>query len=182
MNFFRKATGILLLVTLLSAPVAATAAQPSAGNVQAAYVNMQRVLESDSSYQNAIQDLEQYREDLRQRIQSQRKELQKMRQNLKKEGSLLSQQQRRKKQQQMARKMQALQQRAQQSQQQLQIKKQELLAPVLKKIDPVVREVAKENGYNVIYSYGRSDNPNVLWVDDELNITQQIIDRLEAQG
>lgn len=181
MNLFRKIAGMCLIVTLLVAPVAVTAAQPNAGNVKAAYVNMQRVLESDSSYQNAIQDLEQYRKDLKNRIQSQREELQKMRENLKEEGSLLSEQQRKKKQQKMAQQMQALQQRAQQSQQELQMKKQELLAPVLKKIDPVVREVAEENGYNVIYSYGRSDNPNVLWVDDELNITEQIIERLDSQ-
>lgn len=181
MKILRKAAGVFLVVLLMSAPVAVRSAQPNAGNVKAAYVNMQRVLDSDSSYQNAIQDLEQYREDLKNRIQSRRKELQEMRQNLKEEGSLLSKQQRQKKQQQMARKMQALQQRAQQSQQQLQMKKQELLAPVLKKIDPVLREVAEENGYNVIYSYGRSDNPNVLWVDDELNITEQIIERLDSQ-
>ncbi len=171
--------GLVLAASLVVVPGVLTAAPTDASNIKAAYVNMQRVLESDSSYQQAIQDLKQYRQDLQKRIQKQRQELQKMRKNLQKEGSLLSAQQRKKKKQQLAQRMQSLQQRAQQSQAQLQQKKQELLQPVLKKIDPVVREVAEEDGYNVIYSYGQSENPSVLWVSEKINITEKIIERLD---
>jgi outer membrane protein len=181
MNRFQQLIGLALAVALTVAPGYLSAAPTDAGNVKAAYVNMQRVLESDSSYQKAIQDLQQYRQDLKQRIQKQRQELQKMRKNLKEEGSLLSKQQRQKKQQQLAQRMRSLQQRAQQSQVQLQRKKQELLQPVLEKIDPVVREVAEEEGYNVIYSYGQSENPSVLWVSEKINITDKIIERLDRE-
>jgi outer membrane protein len=172
---------VLLVAFMITSPVIGYSAPTNADNIKAAYVNMERVLQSDSSYQTAIQDLQQYRRKLRQRIRTQRKELRKMRKNLKQQGSILSQDQRRKKQQQIMRQMRSLQQRAQQSQLQLQRKKQELLAPVLEKIDPVVREVAEQNGYNVIYSYGRSENPSVLWVSDTINITSKIIERLEQQ-
>lgn len=171
-----------LAFSLMVTPMVVFAASPSPGNIEAAYVNMDRVLQSDSSYQQAIKDLEDYRNDLRNRIENQRKELRKMQKNLKQEGSLLSKKQRKQKQRQMQQKLRSLQQRAQQSKAQLQKKKQELLAPVLEKIDPVVRSVAEEEGYNVIYSYGQQNNPSVLWVDDSINITQKIIDRLEAQS
>jgi len=179
MNRIHQLIGLAVAASLLVLPNVLTAAPTDANNVKAAYVNMQRVLESDSSYQKAIQDLQQYRKDLKQRIQKQRQELQKMRKSLKEERTLLSDQQRMKKKQKLAQRMQSLQQRAQQSQVELQQKKQELLQPVLEKIDPVVREVAEEEGYNVIYSYGQSENPSVLWVSEQINITEQIIERLD---
>lgn len=172
----------LFVFMITASPVLAQGQRAPAKNVKAAYVNMQKVLQSDSTYQEAMQDLQEYRRNLRKQIRQKRQELQKLQKELKQEGSLLSANQRKQKQQQLRRKMQSLQQRARRSQQMMQQKRQKLLKPVLKKIDPVVRSVADEQGYNVIYSYGQRDNPSVLWVSEELNITDDVIDRLEQKS
>lgn len=182
MRKFSHFSSFILVAIFCTFLSSAGLTQTKADNLRAAFVNIDRVLQNDSSYQTAMQDFKQYRQNLQKRIKQQRQELQKMRQNLKEEGALLSKQQRQKKKQQMARKMQSLRQRAQQSKQQLQQKRQELISPVLKKIDPIVRSVAEENGYNVIYSYGQRNNPSVLWVSEKINITDQIIDRLESDS
>lgn len=174
-------TIVVLTLSVMAAPVLAQGQRSPAKNVKAAYVNMQKVLQSDSTYQQAMKDLQQYRRSLQRQIQKKRQELQKLQKQLQQEGSLLSQSQRKQKQQQLRRKMQSLQQRAQQSQQMMQQKRQKLLRPVLKKIDPVVRAVAQDKGFNVIYSYGQQDNPSVLWVAEDLNITDDIIKRLEQK-
>lgn len=172
---------IVFVMSLCAAPAIAQTQQTPAKNVKAAYVNMQRVLQSDSGYQEAMQKLQEYQRNLQRKMQKKRQELTELQKQLQQEGSLLSADQRKKKQQQMRKQMQSLQQRAQRSQQMVQQRRAKLLKPVLEKIDPVVRSVAEEQGYNVIYSYGQRDNPSVLWVAEELNITDDIIERLESK-
>ncbi len=178
----RKLWGIVLAVAMTAAvPAMGHAAPADASNIKAAYVNMQKVLQSDTSFRSAMEQVQQYRNKLRKKIQGQGKKLQKMQENLKEQGSILSKNQRKKKLQTLQRKKRALQQRVRKSQRMVQQKKQELLAPVLEKINPVLARVARQGGYDVVYSYGRDSNQSVLWVSDSVDITNQVIQRLKEK-
>lgn len=172
-------TGVMVAIFSLFTVTGLQAQAQSAGNISAAYVDMGRVLQEDDNYQEAMQDLKNYRNNLQKRIKKQRKDLQKMRKDLKDQQSLLSKKQKQKRQQKIARKMQQLQQRAQRSKGLMQQKQQELLQPVLEKINPVVQNVAKEKGFNAVYSFGQRNNTSVLWVSQDLDITDAVIERLK---
>lgn len=169
---------LLLILLIVSSPVVAES--PQAENIKAAYVNMEQILRSDSEFRQAIKKLDKFRNKLQERIKSQRQGLQKLRKDLQEEGELLSKQQRQQKKQQLTRKMRSLQQRTRRSKQQLQKKKQELIQPILEKVAPVAQQVAQENGFNVIYRYGRSQDSSVLWVAESINLTEEVIQRLES--
>lgn len=73
---------------------------------------------------------------------------------------------------------QALQLKRQQAQQTMQQKGQEGIKAITKTVDSVVAAYAKTNKYNVIL--GTQGNGTVMYGDDALNLTETIIDVLNA--
>lgn len=168
---------VMLLGVGIRARTPAIAARGDA--VKVGYVDLEAVLESDSEYQKAKQKLKRYRNKLKDRIDSQKQELSKLKKQLEEESSLLSKQELKKKRQTFMRKVKAFQQRAKRGQALIERKKQKLLAPILERVKPAVQAVAKARGYDVVRSYGQSED-SVLWVSERVDITRAVIERMEA--
>lgn len=167
----------MALFAIAGAPMAE--AQTDASNIRAAYVNLQKVLESSPQYKQAQKQLQQFQKNLEQKMSSQREQLDKLRTQMREEAEFLSQKQRQQKRQQLMQKMQAYRQRAQRSQQMVQRKEQQLLAPILERVSKAVSAAGQKHGYNVVYRFNAGRDGNVLWVADSVDLTQKVIEELE---
>lgn len=175
----RRCATLMLTVVMMLSLLAPTSALAQEGAAKVGYVDLEAVLESDSEYQEAMEELQSFKQDLQNRIDSQKEDLSRMKKTLQEESSLLSEQELQKKRQEFQRKMQRFQQRAQRSQVLMQRKKQELLEPIIDRIEPAVRTVAKARDYDVVRTFGQSDD-SVLWVSDRVDLTEAVIRQLEA--
>jgi outer membrane protein len=77
--------------------------------------------------------------------------------------------------QKLQREIQAMQEDAQAEGQQL---RQQLLDEFSRKVNPIIAAVAKERGLHMVFSV--SDQANVAWADPGLDLTQEIIKRVDA--
>ena len=55
---------------------------------------------------------------------------------------------------------------------------QQLLDQFSQKVNPIIAAVAKERGLHMVFSV--SDQANVAWADPGLDLTQEIIKRVDA--
>jgi outer membrane protein len=77
--------------------------------------------------------------------------------------------------QRLQREIQAMQEDAQLEGQQL---RQQLLDEFSRKVNPIIAALAKERGLHMVFSV--SDQANVAWADPGLDLTQEIIKRVDA--
>jgi outer membrane protein len=77
--------------------------------------------------------------------------------------------------QRLQREIQAMQEDAQVEGEQL---RQQLLQDFSRKVNPIIATVAKERGLHMVFSV--SDQANVAWADPGLDLTQEIIKRVDA--
>ena len=77
--------------------------------------------------------------------------------------------------QKLQREIQAMQEDAQAEGQQL---RQQLLDEFSRKVNPIIAAVAKERGLHMVFSV--SDQASVAWADPGLDLTQEIIKRVDA--
>lgn len=175
----RRGMMLTLMAVMLVSMLVPVSARAQEGSAKVGYVDLEAVLQSDSDYQQAMEKLKNFKEDLQNRIDTQKEELGQMRKTLREESSLLSEQELQEKRQQFQRKMQRFQQRAKRSQVLMQRKKQELLEPIIDRIEPAVRAVARARDYDVVRTFGQSDD-SVLWVSDRVDLTEAVIQRLGA--
>lgn len=175
----RRGTTLTLMAVMLVSLLAPASVLAQEGAAKVGYVDLEAVLQSDSDYHEAMEELKSFKQDLQNRIDTQKEELGQMRKTLQEESSLLSEKELQEKRQQFQRKMQRFQQRAKRSQVLMQRKKQELLEPIIDRIEPAVRAVAKARDYDVVRTFGKSDD-SVLWVSDRVDLTDAVIARLDA--
>lgn len=175
----RRYTTLMLVVVVALSLLAPTSAVAQEEAAKVGYVDLEAVLESDSEYHEAMEELKSFKQDLQNRIDSEKEDLSRMKKTLQEESSLLSEQELQKKRQEFQRKMQRFQQRARRSKVLMQRKKQELLEPIIDRIEPAVRTVAKAQDYDVVRTFGKSDD-SVLWVSDRVDLTEAVIRQLEA--
>jgi len=177
----KRWTAVIIALLALLATTAVTPVRAENGSVKVAYVDLEEVLQSDSDYRRAMEELKQFKQDLQNRIDSEKQELSQMQETLKEESSLLSEQELQQKRQKFMRRMRAFRERAQRSQILMQRKKQELLAPIIDRIEPAVRAVARDRDYDVIRTFGQS-NDSVLWVSERVDITDAVVRRLKGSS
>lgn len=176
MKKFTSMIALCSLFILLSVPLQAQ--QKQQGNLKVGYVNLNVILEEFEPYQEATQQLEDYRDDIQSEIDQNRSDINQLRQELQ-DSQYLSQEQRRQKQQQLRKKMQSFQQSRQRSQQMMRRKEQELLTPIRDKVREAVEITAEELEYDVVHRYGGRQPSTVLWVSPDVDFTDQVIERLD---
>lgn len=143
------------------------------------FVNTQAILQqapgADQARDTWASELEEYRaevEQLRTEIDSLGTELGQQREMLGEEAVARREQEIRQKQQELAQRVQELEQQAAQRQ-------QELLGPILEQVQAVLQEIREEEGYTMVFDASAA---GVLVADPRLDITELVIERLQAQS
>jgi outer membrane protein len=145
-------------------------------NFQAAYIDMQKAIQSTKAGKSARTTLEQEFNRKKDELKKKEEQLKKEAEEFEKKRMVLSEQKRNEQQEALQQKMMAFQQELQQSQANIQQKERELTQPILEKIQKVISEVAKKKGYSMIFEKG---SQGVMWAKSELDITDEVISAFE---
>lgn len=202
---------VSIVVTLAACLVAAGPAQAQAPEAAAppvavgggggiAYVDIQRVAaESDSGKsanvrvqelsQQKLSELEAKNGELQERVTSLNEQLQEQQQKLQQGQNIMSAEARMGLQREISRLQVDIQRTSQDSQAEserltqdaeaeVQALQQELQIEFQKRLVPVIEQVAVDKGLSFIFSAGEG---GLIWADNELDLTQELIDLLNAQ-
>jgi len=176
----RKLTVIIALLAAIVASTgdfsAVTAAEKKAG-LKAGYVDLELVLRNYDPYIEARSELEEMNEQFQEKMEKKKEEIEELRSNLQ-QSDMLGQRSKQKLQQELMQKGQEFQIEARSGQRRLEAKQEELLGPVRDVVQVAVGDVAAERDLDIVHRYD-IENATVLWVSEELEISQQVIDKLE---
>lgn len=162
---------------------AAQAAKPAAPvpfpeGARVAYIFMQGIFNGSADGKAAAAKLQDWEKKKTAEIQVKVKEAEALQAKVNQGGTVLNDQARAQAQrdlQRLQREVTAMQEDAQQEGQGL---RQQLLNEFSQKVNPIIAAVAKEKGLHMVFSV--SDEANVAWADPGLDLTQEIIKRVDA--
>lgn len=163
----------LIIPFLLSTPV--LAAEPKA----IGYVDMQVVLDKSKMGQQAQQALKKKFEGRQQEFAKEEQSLRQMQQTLARDQALMSQTELDKKKAELEKRIGAFQKNATEAQQELVQEQNKLAAEILKPAQALVATVAKENKISAVFERQQS---GLLYIDNGLDLTADVIKRLDAKG
>ena len=158
----------VLLLTLATSQVFA--------DFQAAYIDMQKAIQSTKAGKSARTTLEQEFNRKKDELKKKEESIKKEAEAFEKKRSILSEAKRLEQQEALQKKMMAFQQELQQSQNNIQQKERELTQPILEKIQKVIGNVAKKKGYAMVFERG---SQGVMWAKVDLDITDEVIKEFE---
>jgi outer membrane protein len=143
---------------------------------QAAYIDMQKAIQSTKAGQDAKSRLE--KEFNKKKAELKKKEgvLKTEADSFQKKANVLSEKARAEKQADLQKKMMAFQKELQESQMNIQQKERELTQPILEKIQKVISKVAKNKGYSMVFEKG---SQSVMWAEAGLDITDEVVKEFE---
>lgn len=157
---------------------AAPAPAPFPEGAKVAYLFMQGIFTGSNGGKAASAKVQEWEKKKTAEIQTKVKEAEALQAKINQGATVLSESARSQAQrdlQRLQREIQAMQEDAQLEGQQLQ---EQLLAEFSRKVNPIIATVAKERGLHMIFSV--SDQANVAWADPGLDLTQEIIKRVDA--
>ena len=158
--------------------VPAPAPAPFPEGAKIAYLFMQGIFNGSKDGKAAAAKMQAFEKQKTAEIQAKVKEGEALQAKINQGGTVLSESARSQAQrdlQRLQREIQSMQEDAQFEGQQMQ---QQLLAEFSRKVNPIIATVAKERGLHMIFSV--SDQANVAWADPGLDLTQEIIERVDA--
>lgn len=168
--------GTILLAAATAAPLPA---QERSGSAGIAYVNSQAALQqapgADSAQKVFQQELEKYRQQAKQLTA----ELDSLQQQFDQQSGMLSEQARQQRQQELLRREKEVQTQVSKIEKKLQQRRQELMQPILKRVRGVIEEIRAERGYAMVFDVS---GPSIVAADPALNITDEVIARLEERA
>jgi Skp family chaperone for outer membrane proteins len=161
----------------------AEAAKPAAPapfpeGARVAYIFMQGIFNGSADGKAAAARLQEWEKKKTAEIQTKAKEAEALQAKVNQGGTVLNDQARAQAQrdlQRLQREVTAMQEDAQQEGQGL---RQQLLNEFSQKVNPIIAAVAKERGLHMVFSV--SDEANVAWADPGLDLTAEIIKRVDA--
>lgn len=156
----------------------APAPAPFPEGAKVAYIFMQGIFNGSSDGKAAAARVQDWEKKKTAEIQAKVKEGEALQAKLNSSTGLMNDQARAQAQrdlQRLQREITAMQEDAQAEGQQL---RQQLLGDFSKKVNPIIAAVAKERGLHMVFSV--SDEANVAWADPGLDLTQEIIKRVDA--
>jgi outer membrane protein len=172
--FSSRLSAIVLCTLVLSVPSITSAAKPSG----VAVVDLERVLAESKEGQSLKSRLEKLQTELQTKLSSKTSEVQTLREQIaaqqgsaKPEDLEVLQQELQIKTAEAQREMQAAQKQMQQAQ-------QAGLSSLQNKLIPIVQDIGKERNYTVVM---QKIEEMFLYVDDEVDITDQVIKRMDAK-
>lgn len=158
------------------APAPAPAPFPEGAKV--AYVFMQGVFNGSADGKAAAAKMQEFEKKKTAEIQAKVKEGEALQAKINQGSTVLNDNARAQAQrelQRLQREIQAMQEDAQLEAEQM---RQQLLEQFSRKVNPIIAAVAKERGLHMVFSV--SDQANVAWADPGLDLTQEIIKRVDA--
>ena len=159
-------------------PAAPAAPAPFPEGARVAYVFMQGIFNGSAEGKAAATRMQDWEKKKTAEIQAKAKEGEAVQAKLNSTTSVMNEQARAQAQrdlQRLQREITAMQEDAQAEGDQL---RQQLLRDFSQKVNPIIAAVAKEKGLHMVFSV--SDQANVAWADPGLDLTQEIIKRVDA--
>ena len=175
---FRIAGAAALLLFAVPMPVCADELM-MAGNLRACFVDLQDVLRNYPEYGKAKETLEDWAKPKQKMISEKEKEIQKMDNDLKK-NILRSEDAKKDQEAEFKKQLGGYQDMVKQLQQELSDKEEELLSPVKETLSKAIEEVSKSKGFNVVFDAAAPSGRPILYVDDALDITSSVVDKIKA--
>ena len=135
------------------------------------YVDFDQVLQKTKEGRSVKKKLEKEFSTRQGQLQKREKKLQEERQQFESESSLLSDSEKRKRAQKLQLQFVEFQKKVEMSQKELQEYQMNLIKNIVEKMRPILGKIAKDKGYVRIDKFSE----NVLWVSDEVNLTDSVI-------
>lgn len=152
-----------------------TAAEP----VTIGYVDMQRVIEESKLGKKAFATLQEKYAQPQAALEKEEKEIVQLQQNLARDGALMSQAELEKRKTELQERIGQIQRKAAMAQQELSQDQAKLGGGIIKPAQEIITTLGKERKLTAIFERSQS---GMLYVEPELNLTDEVIKRLDAQS
>ena len=143
------------------------------------YVDMQTVLDQSAMGQKAQQTLKEKFEGRQQEFAEEEQSIRQLQQTLARDQALMSQAEVDKKTAEIQERVRSFQSKAAELQQEFAQEQNKLGTEILKPAQGVIEAVAKDKKISAIFERSQS---GLLYIDDGLDLTAEVIKRLDAQG
>lgn len=173
MSVYRHRSMLALVVALGWMLPQAASAEPKIG-----FVNTQKVLAESKAAKAAEEQLNQLLEQKRQQFQPQQEQFSKLRQEFETQVSVLSPEALEERQIELAQLKSQIERDVQEAEEEVQIERRKALAPLLRKLRRVIVEIGEKEGFALIME----PQNGVIYYSESLDITDQVIAALDAQG
>jgi len=177
MRSFTRVAATVAALTLSMAGVLAA----QAGGPKIVYVNSQKIIAQAPGRADAEAQFQKEMDQYKAQVQKMGDSLQTMVADYQKAEPTLSQSVKATRTKDLRDRQQAYQQHVQQLEQTAQQREAELVRPIMEQINKIIEQVRNENGYAFILDAGNQAGV-VVAADSSLDITDQVIKRLQAAG
>ncbi len=167
----------LALAAALAAPVAARAQAPGTGTIKVAVIDTERVLLASETGKKALGDLKKLQESKENEVKAKQQDIKDLQTKVQDGRLSLAQDKITEMEKQLEDKVIALRRLQDDATRELNKKRDDVLAQIDQKVMPVINQVGKELGYTMIF---RKFESGLIYADDALDITNQIIQRLDG--
>ncbi|MGE3260562.1 MAG: OmpH family outer membrane protein [Bacteriovoracia bacterium] len=164
-----------LSATAVAAPSAPAASAP-ATTTRVAMLNMQEAIKSVKEGKKAEETLRKEWEDRQKKLQADGKKIQDSMEDLRKQASIMDEKTRREKEEAIQGQIMRLREQEAKSQADFQKRDQDISKPIIEKLRTIVAQVSKEKGYTLVI-----DGGNVIYAQDQDDITDEVIKRYDAK-
>jgi outer membrane protein len=158
---------------------AAQPPQPFPEGAKVAYVDVQQIASESSEGKSARQKIEDLSTKKTQELQTKQKAIQDLQQKLQTGGSVMSDAARDQAEKDIERQNKELQRLQQDAQEEVQALTRDLQNEFQRKLLPLIGQVAAEKGLQMVFSAADS---GIVWANPGLNITPDVVKRLNAPG
>jgi len=162
-----------LALAIFCAPLTA------AETVTIGFVDMQRVIEESKLGKKAFATLQEKYAQPQAALEKEEKEILQMQQNLVRDGALMSQAELEKRKAELQERIGQIQRKAAMAQQELSQDQAKLGNGIIKPAREIITTLGKERKLTAIFERSQS---GMLYVESELNLTDEVIKRLDAQS
>jgi len=164
----------LLLLGILACCIASAPA--FAADLKLGYIDMQRALNSSEAGKEAKEQLAARVKKYQDEINSKQEDIKKLKDELEKQGMLLSESARGAKEKDYQQRLKEFQRFTKDAQDELQGKDEEFTRKILEGMEKIIQEFGRKNGYTFIFV----KNEGMLFVDDKVDITDEVLKLLNA--
>ena len=165
----------LMSLGLSAGLVSQAQAEPAAGG-KIAVIQMTKAIKSVKEGKKAEDELKREWEDRKKKLEAEAKKLQTAMDDFRKQAMVMDEKSRMEKQEAIQNQMKNFQELEQKNQQEFQAKDAQISEPIIKKMRTVVAQVSKDKGYTLVV-----DDANVIYVQDQDDITDEVIKRYDSK-
>ncbi len=149
-----------------------------AANLKIGYVDLQKALNESEGGKHAKKSLEELIKSKQKVIDEKGAEIEKLKEEINKQAAVLSKEALQKKQDELDKKIREYKRFIQDSQDEVKKKENELTAEILKDLRRIINEIAKEEGYTIIFEKAEG---LILYADKAIDLTDKVIQRYNKE-